>query len=252
MAIYTLKDIERLRVCPILFEQKEDYSPISKGSNALFRFAINDIFKWYGRRGYRITDSTVISTLSNYAFSKNVDMVEATKIEQEILQLMKTVYYQNIDRPIVNQDISLNLTNGNLVKHRCAPFFHYRKHYYLIKATDEPVDFMFLMRDLETRLSLYWIARTFQDTPYLLNFYRTKDGIKSKRIKVSPDYMMDIEKELKSLKSFVDNPLSKIIPCSEICKRCNWRTKCLTIQRSKLSLFAKQMPNTEEQNRLDV
>lgn len=207
-------------MCPILKQNKWSYNKTPL--DAVFLYGMNEMFRWFGRRGGPITPEALTGTISAYMEKTKVDVVKRSLYEIMFQKHLKNTVYNDIKTPILNYSISLNAKEKSCTynvpivtrfdNRFCLYFYGFGK---LLKKE-------FLSR-IEVQFAVLYFYLKTNESPILFYSYLDGDTIKEERVNYNIDYLNFVTQNIQ--KTISDSP-RKSIPDLYVCSNCSKEKEC--------------------------
>jgi hypothetical protein len=224
MAQYTLDDIKRISICPILYKKGWDYSDPSQYLPKTYLYGIKEIFRWYYRRGNQISPDAIVASLSHHAFQTKLDWKDKMNLETAFRKYTSGGTYRKIDQPFYQKEIQINLNDRDVLTHTVPCITKKDKSVYIISYDKGEVDMDQFLNSYEVMLQSVWAFYVLDTVPIFLNLFYNVDTIFEQKVKVNVEYIKRSKKRLVSIGR--EMAKRKAPPPSEICKHCNRRKEC--------------------------
>ena len=232
MASYTVQDIKRHKVCPILFQNKWDYSNDANGLNPTYLYGIKEIFRWYYRRGSQISPDAITTSISFNALQNKLDFNLKTKLELAFRQFAESPIYRNMSQPHYNKDISMNLNDNTVLTYTSPCVFKDDKKLVFASYDLGMVSPDYFLNRYEVMFQSVWSFYVLDMVPIFLNLYYEDGIIREQYFKPTTDYIKHSKEKLIHLGRGLG--YNKAPPPPEVCLHCNRSNECPTINVEKL------------------
>ena len=226
--IYNLKEIERLMICPFLFDKEWDYRKESKTiEERILAKAFSDILRWRKKRCANIEYSSLIRSLGFYyphlrAEGLVIDPDWLFGFEQKLRKFLQNSMLTQLSNPLFNQRVDFQLKTESKIRYELPLVCKYRDKGAILFLREKPRT---LFTDPEIFLSIVWSFYVLDELPLLVFLTEGKEQIKEERIQTTyKDFLRgkEIFKEIK--RHFKIN--RTVIPNSYLCRNCTKETIC--------------------------
>lgn len=231
MARYSIDEIKRLTVCPILFQNKWDYNDPSQYLDKTFLYGVKEMIRWYYRRGKQISSEALVASLSQFAMIKRVPVTNKMELESAFRQYASRGLYQQMDAPFYQKEIEVQIRKDLIATHEPFCMAKKEKTVYFISSEygKEPKE-KFLNR-YEVLLQAVWSFYMLDQVPVFVNLYYENGEIKEDRFKVRLAFITQAKEKLFQ----IGKSISRIsTPPVSICDNCNRREECPTQKTANL------------------
>lgn len=231
MARYSIDEIKRLTVCPVLYKNKWDYNDPSQYLDKTFLYGVKEMIRWYYRRGKQITIESLVASLSQYAMTVRQPVMEKIAMESAFRQYASKGIYQQMDAPFYNQEIDVQIGKNLTATHVAPCIAKKEKTVYFISYDygREPKE-KFLNR-YEILLEAVWSFYMLDQVPVFINLYYEDGEIKEDRFKVRLVYITQAKEKLFQIGKSIGRMAT---PPVFICDNCNRREECPTQKMANL------------------
>lgn len=222
---YSIDDLKRLKICPILFEKKWDYTDPSKDLIPTYLYGMKEIFRWYYRRSSHITPDVIAASISSHAMQHRVDITTKIGLESAFRKYVESAFYKEMQVPHYNKELVLKLNEiGDIVNHVTPVVTKKDKTIYFVSfnlGETTPEDFL---NRYETIFQTVWSFYVLDMVPAFVNLYYENGEIKEQRFKVNQNYVARSKEKL--IQAGRGLKYSKNPPPPDICRNCNRRSEC--------------------------
>ncbi|MDD3412608.1 MAG: hypothetical protein PHY47_01275 [Lachnospiraceae bacterium] len=232
MTTYTIEDIKRLKICPILFKNKWDYSDHLIGLNPTYLYGIKEVFRWYYRRGSQITPDAITTSISFNALQNRLDFTSKTELETAFRHFVDGATYKNMSQPHYNKEISMNLNEDILLTHVSPVVYKDNKKLAFLSYDLGMVTSDYFLNQYETMFEAVWSFYVLDMMPVFLNLYLENESIKEQHFKPNMDYIKHSKEKLIQIGRGMG--YNKAPPPPELCLHCQRSNECPTINVEKL------------------
>jgi hypothetical protein len=230
---YTLDDIKRMSICPILFKEKWDYTDNDSKLIPSYLYGIKEMFRWYYRRGKQISPDAITASVSHHCFQTKVPFETKANLETALRKYASSGLYRKIEQPFYNKEIEIYLNKeGDLIQYKIPTLSKLEKSFYIYSFDLGKVDEGMFLNRYETLLVSFWSFFSFNKTPVFLNLYFDGESIVEQKIKVTMDYIEEAKRKIHRIGKEINKKQS--LPPSEVCENCNRRTECPNLKTTNL------------------
>lgn len=230
---YSLEEIKRLEVCPILSENGWNYTPPPPQVDPTFKYGIREIFKWHSRRGSPITYEVLSSAISTQYFqTKRSNPEELLNIQEAFRKFIDKGFYSKLRDPVFNHEIMIDISHQNIMKYKIPLLTFYRDILYCIFYDQDYEDFH---TSLEAQAIAVWAFYSLDQYPRFLFFSYEEKEIKEKVIRYNSDFIRESKKNLTKIGGRL--AIQSSYPPQEICHFCERRNEC---PRMKIKKWLKE------------
>ena len=211
MAKYTIEDLKRINICPVLFEKGWDYN---KGAELplTFLYGIKEMFRWYYRRGKQISPDAITTSVSHHAFQTRTPFETKMNLETAFRKFASNGLYKRIEQPYYNYEILIHLGKDNVLTHKIPALSKVEKSVYIYSFDKGKVDEDLFLNDYETIILTFWSFFSLDKTPVFMNFYFDGENIVEQKIKVNNEYIRTIKEKIKKMPTNMQGGLLPVNP----------------------------------------
>lgn len=226
---YTIDDLTRKFICPILFDEGWDYDILSKKFHPTYLYGIKEPFKWFYRRAKPITIETITSSINNHALRTHMPFEEKMLLETAIRGFVSSTFYKEMEQPFFNKEITAHINASDIVRHAIPVITKYNKRICTLIYDRGYMSEHEFFNYYDVMLSTVWIANTLDERFDFINLYQNGKEIKLQRFKVNSEHILNSRQTLSKIGKSMDKEYP--FPPMLICNNCMRRTECLTSKR---------------------
>lgn len=225
MARYTIDELKRLNICPILSKNKWDY--IKKGTDvsSSYLYGIKEMFRWYYRRRKRISPDAISASVSHHAFQSGLSFEAKADLETAFRKFAFSPSYRELEQPYYNYEIEMQLgKTGNILSHTIPVLSKHKKSVYVFSLGLGKVSEDLFLNRYETLAVAFWSFYSLDKVPVFMNLYFDGKRIVEQKIKVNMEYIKKAKESVIKISEKINQEC--FIPPSEVCHNCNRRDEC--------------------------
>lgn len=225
---HSLVDIKRKQICPVLFRNSWDFKNLNPDSD-FFRFIISEIMRWQYRKGRGISYEVLSSLISRLAIEKQVDRMEASKIQLAFKPFVSSGLYSKLDQVVINAEIQVGIQDGHVISHLIPALCQIEKNTVIVTWDENIKTEEDMRQSYETRLISLWCFYNLNRYPVFYNLFFDKENDKVSHIKYKPNqfYIRDSKAFISRLGGLFEN--NQVYPAPyEVCNACDRRPECQT------------------------
>lgn len=234
MARYSVDDLKRIKVCPILYKNKWDYLDSSSGLMPTYLYGMREVIRWYYRRGNRISPDSIATSVSFQGLKDGLDIENRIGLEMAFRNFADGSLYGTINQPHYNKELMLNLNEKGDTIHYVAPCVVKKdKTVYFISFDLGPQTPEQFLNRYETLFLTTWSFYVLDTVPVFVNLYYENKEIKEEKYKPNMEFIRYSKEKLIQIGRDLN---IKGSPPSEICLHCNRSNECPEMINVKMLL----------------